>query len=54
MAETYVLSTGKRIVLSAHSPEQWAADRREKLLALGCSPTYADDYANLIRDAVKA
>lgn len=49
---TYDLPNGRTLVLSYHSAAYWAEERRLRLLSLGCSPAYADAYADLIRRAV--
>lgn len=48
---TWHLSDGSKLVLSTHSPEDWAATARMQLLTLGCSVEYADRRAALIRSA---
>ena len=48
---TWHLSDGSKLVLSTHSPEDWAGVTRMHLLMLGCSEDYAERRAALIRSA---
>lgn len=47
----YHYPDGTRLVLAHHTPEEWADRMRERLLALGCSETYARRIARRIRAA---
>ena len=48
---TYYLANGTPLVLAHHTAEEWADVRREQLLAVGCSQTYARRLARRIRAA---
>lgn len=36
------LRSGREFTLARHTPEQWGAKLRLRLLALNCKPEYAD------------
>lgn len=48
---TYQMADGTKLVLAHHTPEEWADVRREQLLKVGCSETYARRIARRIRAA---
>jgi hypothetical protein len=47
----YRKSDGTRFVLAYHSPDEWADVYRQRLIDLGCSPTYASRVARSYRQA---
>ena len=47
----YQLADGTKLVLANHTPEEWADVRREQLLKVGCSQSYASRIARRIRAA---
>jgi len=53
VAEKWVLSNGKTLVLAFHTPEEWAAVYRAALLHVGCSQEYAEKVEKLILSAEK-
>ena len=48
---TYYLADGTPFVLAHHTPEEWADARREQLLRVGCSETFARRLTRRIRAA---
>lgn len=47
----YETPNGRRFTLYHHSPKEWAAKTRDRLLYLGCSEEYADSVCSQIAAA---